>query len=116
MRYVDDESLFDQLLNGDGETLRPLMECYSDACTLYVNGYVRDSDAAEDIMIEAFSRMLAKGPRLHAGGFKPYLYKTARNLALRHNRLRGRFMSMEDLHIVLEDGVRIEEGGGQWQG
>ena len=27
-------------------------------------------------MVEAFSRMLARRPRLHAGGFKPYLYKT----------------------------------------
>ncbi|MBQ9041670.1 MAG: RNA polymerase sigma factor [Eggerthellaceae bacterium] len=109
MRYADDETLFERLLDGDGEALRPLMERHGDALTLYVNGYVRDIDIAEDIMIEAFSRMLAKRPRLHAGGFKPYLYKTARNLALRHSRLRGRFMSMEDLRIEPEDGVRIED-------
>ncbi len=110
MRREGDEILFERLVAGDQECLRPLMERYGDTCTLYINGYVRDVDAAEDLMIEAFSRMLAKRPRLNAGGFKPYLYKTARNLALRHIRLRGRFMSMEDLGIESEGGERVEDG------
>ena len=109
MRYVGDESLFERLLGGDQECLRPLMERHGDACTLYVNGYVRDIDAAEDIMIEAYSRMLAKRPRLHAGGFKPYLYKTARNLALRHVRLRGRFMGLDELGGEPADAARAED-------
>ena len=110
MKRGDDELLFEQLIAGDQDCLRPLMERHGDACTLYVNGYVRDIDAAEDLMIEAFSRMLAKRPHLHAGGFKPYLYKTARNLALRHVRLRARFMSMEDLGVEPEDRERVEDG------
>ena len=110
MRRGDDEALFERLVAGDQECLRPLMERYGDALTLYVNGYVRDIDAAEDLMIEAFSRMLAKRPHLRQQGFKPYLYKTARNLALRHIRLRGRFMSMEDLGIEPEGTERVEDG------
>ena len=98
MKHEDDEMLFDKLLRGDQTALRPLMERYGDALTLYVNGYVRDLDAAEDVMIEAYARMLAKRPRLHEGGFKPYLYKTARNLALRHLSNRSRFMSLDSLH------------------
>ena len=109
MRHGDDESLFEQLVAGDQDCLRPLMERHGDACTLYVNGYVRDLDAAEDLMIEAFSRMLAKRPRLHANGFKPYLYKTARNLALRHIRLRGRFMGLAELGGEFEDVARVED-------
>lgn len=92
-----DEKLFEQLVSGDRECLRPLMERYGDALTLYANGYVHDVDAAEDLMIEAFARMLAKKPRLRAGGFRPYLYKTARNLALRHMRDRSRFLSLDGL-------------------
>ena len=110
MRREDDESLFDRILNGDVEALRPLMERHGNACTLYVNGYVHDIDAAEDIMIEAFSRMLAKRPRLHPGGFKPYLYKTTRNLALRHIHVRNRFMSMDDLETEPADGEHVEDG------
>lgn len=110
MGEVSDEKLFERLVAGDQECLRPLMERYGDALTLYVNGYVRDIDTAEDLMIEAFSRMLIKQPRLREGGFKPYLYKTARNLALRHMQLRARFMSMEDLAGELAGGERIEDG------
>ncbi len=109
MKQENDEALFERLVAGDQECLRPLMERYGDALTLYVNGYVHDVDAAEDLMLEAFSRMLVKRPRLREGGFKPYLYKTARNLALRHLRLRARFMSVEDLHGEPASGDRVED-------
>ncbi len=109
MRYIEDELLFERLVAGDQGCLRPLMERYGDALTLYVNGYVHDIDAAEDIMIEAFSRMLARRPRLHAGGFKPYLYKMARNLALGHLRIRGRFMALDEVGVEPEDAVRVED-------
>ena len=110
MRRGDDEALFERLVAGDQECLRPMMERYGDALTLYVNGYVHDVDAAEDMMIEAFSRMLVKRPRLREGGFKPYLYKTARNLAMRHLRLRARFMSVDDLGREPASGERVEDG------
>ena len=110
MGKVTNERLFERLVAGDQECLRPLMERYGDALTLYVNGYVHDLDAAEDLMIEAFSRMLVKRPRLREGGFKPYLYKTARNLALRHLKLRARFMGIDDLDCELANGERIEDG------
>ena len=34
-------------------------------------------------MIEAFARIIAKKPSIREGGFKAYLYKTARNLGIR---------------------------------
>lgn len=108
-RKIDDEALFERLLEGDQESLRPLMERHGDSCTLYINDYVRDFDVAEDLMIEAFSRMLVRRPRLHVGGFKPYLYKTARNLVLRHLRMRGRFMGLDELGGEPEDVMRVEE-------
>ena len=94
---LSDECLFNRLTGGDKESLRPLMDRYGDALALYVNGYLHDLDMAEDIMLEAFSRMLVKAPRLREGGFKPYLYKTARNLAFRHLKYRSRFLSFDDL-------------------
>ena len=109
MKRDNDETLFEELLKGDEASLRPLMERYGDACLLYINGYVHDVDTAEDLMIEAFSRMLAKRPHLHADGFKPYLFKTARNLALRHIRLRGRFMDVDDLANELESSEHVED-------
>ena len=59
MKQGNDEALFERLVAGDRECLRPLMERYGDALTLYANGYAHDVDAAEDMVIEAFSRMRA---------------------------------------------------------
>ena len=45
---------------------------------------------AEDLMIEAFSRIFAKErPIAGAGAFKAYQYKTARRLAMHHGKRRG---------------------------
>lgn len=53
----------------------------------YINGYIKDVHEAEDLMIEAFSQIFAKErPITGEGSFKAYLYKTARNLALRHSK------------------------------
>ena len=109
MGDVSDEMLFRRLLGGDGESLNPLLDRYGDALTIYNNGYIHDLDMAEDLMIEAFSRMLAKEPRLREGGFKPYLYKTARNLALRHLERSRRVFSIENLELDPEDEERVEE-------
>lgn len=105
----DDERLFERCLRNDDRALRALMERYGDPLTLYLNGYVHDLDTAEDLMIEAFSRLLAFRPRLREGGFKPYLYKAARNLALRHERERRRTLSLEALELDIESQERVEE-------
>ena len=106
---ASDEKLFERLVAGEQECLRPLMERHGDALTLYANGYVHDIDTAEDLMVDAFARMLARRPRLREGGFKPYLYKTTRNLALRHLRMRNRFTPIDDMTLEPEDRNRVEE-------
>lgn len=110
MGKVSDEELFHRLINGDREALRPLMECYGDSLKLYIDGYVRDIDMAEEIMIDAFSRMLVKAPRLHRGGFKPYLFKTARNLAFKHLKYRSRFTSLDVLAYEPIEEQQIDYG------
>ncbi|MEG2380673.1 MAG: RNA polymerase sigma factor [Oscillospiraceae bacterium] len=106
-----DESCYCRFLNGDESGLRALMERYGNCLTLYINGYIHDLDEAEDLMIEAFSRITVKKPRFEDNGFKPYLYKTARNLALRHgkkHRLHPCFGG-EDLENEIDSKQLIED-------
>ena len=110
MGIVCDEEHFSRLVKGDREALRPLMERYGEPVKLYVDGYIHDADMAEEIMIDAVSRMLVKAPRLREGAFKPYLYKTARNLAFKHLKYRSRFMSLDTLAYEPVDEARFEEG------
>lgn len=86
------------------------MERHGDAVKFYIHGYISDIDMAEEIMLEAFARLLVKAPTLRTGGFKPYLYKTARNLALKHLNYRSRFTSLDALAFEPVEDRQLEEG------
>ena len=96
---MTDEAAYRQYLDGEQSAADVLVERYGDALTLYINGYLRDAHEAEDLMIEAFAQIFAKERPLHGeGSFKAYLYKTARNLALRHSQKhRIRLLGWEEL-------------------
>ena len=85
---MTDEELYRRYLDGDEEGLTALMERYGSALTLYIDGYLGDVHEAEDLMIEVFSYLLTKRPRIRDGGLKAYLYKAARHMALRHKSRR----------------------------
>ena len=106
---LTDEQLFSRLIKGDRESLRPLMERHGDAVKFYIHGYISDIDMAEEIMLEAFARLLVKAPSLRTGGFKPYLFKTARNLALKHLNYRSRFTSLDALAYEPVEDHQLEE-------
>lgn len=96
---ISDEILYRRYLDGEDKAADTLVEKYGDALTLYINGYLKDIHEAEDLMIEAFSQLFAKErPIEDEGCFKAYLYKTARNLALRHKQKhRLRFLRFDEL-------------------
>ena len=76
---ITDESIYQRYLDGEGSAADLLVERYGDMLTLYINGYIKDIHEAEDLMIEAFSKIFAKErPIAGNGSFKAYLYKTAR--------------------------------------
>jgi RNA polymerase sigma factor (sigma-70 family) len=105
-----DEELFRRFQNGGASELSQLVERHGDSVTLYINAIIGDTQDAEDLMIEAFSRVCAKAPSFTGGGFRPYLYKTARNLALRfasRNRLRRHF-GFDDMELEPESGELVE--------
>ena len=106
---VTDEQLYRRYLDGDESGLTVLMDQYGDALTLYIDGYLGDIHEAEDLMIEVFSYLLAKRPRIRDGGLKAYLYKAARHMALRHKSKRRTVFSLEDLAEEPEVETLIEE-------
>ena len=114
---ITDETLCRRYLEGDESGLTALMERYGNRLTFYINGYLHDINDAEDLMIEAFAYLTIKKPRIREGGFQAYLYKAARNLALRFvARNRRHFcFGFEDLgqepesKILIEDVVQTQE-------
>ena len=89
---ITDEELYRQYLYGDEAGLEALIRKYGDPLTFYINGYLHDVHEAEDLMLEVFSYLFTKKPRIRDGRFKSYLYKAARHMALRHKSRRRLFL------------------------
>ena len=112
---ISDEALYRQYVSGDETGLDELMKRYGNPLTLYVNGYLHDVHEAEDLMIEVFSYLFTKRPRIRDSGFKAYLYKAARHMALRHKSRRRLSFSLDDLaeepdgKLLVEEVVRTKE-------
>lgn len=107
---VNDITLYQRFLSGNDSGLQRLMERYGNSLTLYIDGYLHDIHEAEDLMIEAFAYFVAKRPRLRDNGFRAYLYKSARHLALRclQKKRRKQLFSFDDLEQEPESDVLLE--------
>ena len=100
-----DEEKYRRFLSGESQAFDELMIRYGDSLTFYLNGYLHSWQDAEDLMIEAFARIMVKKPHIRDDGFKAYLYKTARNLAARfaaRQKIRESFY-LEDMEEELPD-------------
>ena len=94
---MTDDILYRRYLGGDEDSLSALMERHGDKLTLYLDGCLHDLHESEDLMIEVFAYLIAKQPRIRDGGFKAYLYKAARHMALRHKSKRRLMFSLDAL-------------------
>lgn len=119
--HTDDE-LYHLFLSGDTTSYDELMIRHGDSLTVYLNGYLHDWQDSEDLMIEAFARIMVKRPRMNEGKFKAYLFKTARNLASRFHSVKRRMdtfsldsMNQEVQNIVLQgaSGAAANDHGAQ---
>ena len=96
---VTDEELYGQYLCGDETGLELLIKKYGDPLTLYIDGYLHDVHEAEDLMMETFSWLFMKKPRIRNGCFK----------ALRHKSRRRIIFSLDNLTREAEAQTLVEE-------
>lgn len=93
-----DDILYRRFLDSDAASYDALMLRYGDSLTIYLQAILHDWQDAEDMMIEAFARIMVKKPRIKEEAFKAYLFKTARNLAFRFlSRKHADVFSLDDL-------------------
>lgn len=106
-----DDEFYRQFLSGKTSAYDELMIRYGDSLTFYLYGYLHNWQDAEDLTVEAFARILVKKPRIREGGFKVYLYKTARNLAARFHSRESRIESftLEGAEKELAGSTLLEE-------
>lgn len=61
---ISDEEAYWQYLDGIEQGADILVDRYGDALTYYIHGYIHDIHESEDLMIEAFSKILQRSDRL----------------------------------------------------
>lgn len=91
-----DTQIFFEFNNGNKEALGKLVEMYSDGLMLYINGFVRDINIAEDLMEDTFAKLLYKKCNFKGkSSFKTYLYKIGRNISLDYLKKNKKFINAE---------------------
>lgn len=86
-----DEALIDRARSGDVAAFDRVYERYEVKLFAYLRALLGDRAEAEEVFHDAFLRAIeADATRLDPGGFRPWLYRVARNLAFNRKRAAGR--------------------------
>ncbi|HIR53443.1 MAG TPA: RNA polymerase sigma factor [Candidatus Onthovicinus excrementipullorum] len=83
-------------LAGDDEGLAEIVRLYKDRLILFINTYVHDFSAAEDLCEDVFFTLIVKRPHYRGkSAFQTWLFAIARNKALDHLKKQSRHPTAE---------------------
>ncbi len=104
-------SSYRRFLDGDKNAFYEIMKDYFDGLVFFINGYVRDTAAAEDIAIDAFADLVVYRRRYDfRTSFKTYLYMIGRSRALNFLKKRKRLNEVGiDEAASLPSGTHLPE-------
>lgn len=101
----NDAECYYRFLNGDNTGLEDLVKLYNDSLILFINGYVKDITAAEDLAADTFAELIVKrSPYVKKYSFKTWLFRIARNNTLDYIRKHKKHINVE-----LSDSDAVEE-------
>lgn len=96
--------LYRRFLDGDQKALDELIKMYRVPLTAFINGFIKDQDTAESIMIDVFVELIRHKGFKGNSELKTYLFAIGRNKALRHLKYNRRdFISLEDAENYIPD-------------
>ena len=98
-------------LNGDNAALERLVREYSDALIRYAYCYVKDATLAEDVMEDAFAKLIVKRKWFNdTEHLRAYLYKIVRNRCLDYIRRRKNSLSLDEIEQVMASDMGTQDG------
>ena len=104
--------LYRRYLDGDEAAFSEIIERYRDPVTFFVQRYIHDLPAAEDIAMDTFMELIVHPKRYNfKDSLKTYLFMMARSRALDHLRREKRrpAVPIEDQEELLADEQSLEE-------
>ena len=105
-------SSYRRYLDGDEAAFVEILRLYRDNLTFFINRYVHDLDAAEDLAIDTFMYLIVHRLRYNfRTPLKTYLFMIARSRALDYLKHRGKLTTVEisEVEGTLTDGITLEE-------
>ncbi len=88
-------SSYRRFLNGEESAFDEIIKAYRENLVFFINRYVHDMNAAEDIAVDAFLDLLVHRHRYHGKTtFKTYLFMIGRSRALDYLRIKCREMTV----------------------
>ncbi|MBQ8627623.1 MAG: sigma-70 family RNA polymerase sigma factor [Agathobacter sp.] len=95
-------SSYRRFLEGEKEAFDEIINVYSDGLTFFINRYVQNLAAAEDITIDVFTELIVHPRRYNFSvSLKTYLYMIGRSRALNYLKRQKRY-TMVDIAEVEE--------------
>ena len=89
-------SSYRRYLNGDEEAFDEIVKEYFDNLVFFIDRYVHDYAAAEDLAIDAFTYLVVHKHRYHFRvSLKTYLFMIGRSRALDHIKHRDKLRTVE---------------------
>ena len=93
-----------RFLAGDKQGLVEIIELYSDSLVAFINSFVHDYAAAEDIMQDTYLELIIKECSFRGESqFKTWLFKVARNKAIDHIRKSRRIIPVDGSFVFAPD-------------
>ena len=106
------ESSYRRYLDGDEAAFDDILRLYRDSLTFFINRFVHDLDAAEDLAIDTFMYLIVHRYRYHFHtSLKTYLFMIGRSRALDYLKHRSKFTMVElsDAERELPQEISLEE-------
>ncbi len=107
-----DALIYRRFLDGDQTAFAEIIEMYRNPVTFFIQRYVQDICAAEDIAADVFMQLVVSPQKFNfKSSLKTYLFVMARSRALDHLRRQKRHpsVSIEDAAEQLADTQDLEE-------
>ena len=105
-------SSYRRFLDGDEAAFDEILRLYRDNLTFFINRYVHDLDAAEDLAIDTFMYLIVHRLRYNfRTPLKTYLFMIARSRALDYLKHRNKLgmVELSEVEGTLSDGITLEE-------
>ena len=105
-------SSYRRFLDGDESAFEPIMKDLFRGMVFFIDGFVHDTHAAEDIAIDTFSDLIVHRHRYNFKvSLKTYLYMVGRSRALdyvKHRKVID-FVELSQIHSLADETAALEE-------